>query len=119
VCLNFNGDTTADYDRAYFFFGGYSPTGYQLGVSCPWVAYIPLATASYRYSGTITIEDYAGTTSSYRNFTAEGKTYYGSGPVGELEYDDWQSSAAITSITLSTTSDYFAAGTKISIYGTN
>jgi len=117
VGMQFNGDTGNHYDRAYNYYGNTNAQGDPTNS-----AFVPIGTlagGAGTKGGTMTatIENYAGTTTYYRQFHSEGYTYYG-GPEGFQNSGDWQSTSAITSITLVLSSgDYY--GTNFEIYGTN
>lgn len=117
IQMTFNSDTTSGhYDRAYNYASGGANT--QNGT-----AFIAIATAptsgTYSAGFTVTLEDYATSTSSYRTVHGEGSTQYASNTNVYMNGGSWHSTAAITSITFTIGSNDFAAGTWFSIYGLN
>jgi len=126
IAITFNGDSGANYDEV----GHYANTGWNQstanaitgGVFAGNLATMPAATAAANYSGGIEFRvfNYAGTT-FYKRGTWFGA--YLNGSVSTANFYEtaggffWRNTAAITSITASTASGNFAAGSSAVLYG--
>jgi hypothetical protein len=121
IKLNLNGDSGSDYQYGYSYASSFSGmTNFSsLSASNLLVCYFnDTSVAGAFSSSTIDLPFYAQT-SFYKNMAGQSSLYNASAYSSSTFYNGtWQSTAAITSATLTVTGGYnFAVGTSISIYG--
>lgn len=117
--MRFNADSGANYDWTYIRGNGAAASSGS-GADQTEVSVLTLdpgATASSASQAEVTIFDYAGTTFLKGGFVAVNSFYTGGASnLGDRVDFRWQSTAAITRITLTPPAD-FAEGTVVTLYG--
>jgi len=123
--MQFNSDTGSNYSRQYLFANGASPSsGQDISQAQAPIAFIASTSAFSNAAtmATIDIDLYAGTTFKKFATATQGTVSQATlaSAIGvQTESFFWNSTAAITSVTLGMTSNNFVAGTSVSIYGIN
>lgn len=118
LLTGFNGDTASNYNNHYLEGSGSSAAaGYNATSAIITYGTIAPTAATSVFTGTvIDILDYASTSKFKTTRTLTGYDANGSGYI-DLNSGLWRSTAAITNITLSTTSGNFAEYTQYALYG--
>lgn len=119
--LQVNGDAGTNYDGHWFLGDGANPSTGRQGFYNAWFTQ-PVLTASNAGTGNfgtqiIDIYDYARTDKFKTIKAFGGYDNNGSGKIG-LFSGVWKSNSAISSLTINVSGPFFAAGSRIDLYGT-
>jgi hypothetical protein len=122
LLLQFNGDTGANYDMQVLQgFGTGSGASESFGQTSAFVAQLSGATATANFAGNaqIRVFDYRGTTFFKNAYTPGGFqiTTSGTGAAVGMFFNQWRSTAAITSVLVFLDSGAFVDGSVVSLYG--
>ena len=117
VKAQFNGDTTSNYARHYLYGDGSSAAaGANAGDNAMSFGYVPNATANIFGAGIIDILDYANTNKYKTARSLAGNDKNGSGLI-VLYSSLWQSTSAVTSISMFPGAGNFNQYSSFALYG--